>query len=275
MWLFVLPAYIGIRLRKRVCTKDVEPWQNWHSSRVSFFMNMALAPELSFFIKWLRLQSLFLHIIFFIFLHSQCRYTRQCSNWCWDWQIPEIQRPLWQLLLSTSCNWNHWCVWQVQCPFLSCLANTLIDISSDAREQQWLYQHLSLAMVRGNTAIIMACVQVWSDFSHLQCINLCSCPLLAFLQWIAIAFWMSAFSVSFIVFSKFFFMLSVKPLCSIVFLPFSAILTNLILFVFHVSNTTGLLFTVKPLCNLSLPLSVQPHLGVLCAWWNTHNGGTP
>jgi len=24
------------------------------------------------------------------------------------------------------------------------------------------------------------------------------------------------------------------------------------------------------LCNLSLTLSVQPHLGVLCAWWNTH-----
>ena len=30
-----------------------------------------------------------------------------------------------------------------------------------------------------------------------------------------------------------FFMLSVKPLCSIVLLPFSAILTNPILFIFH------------------------------------------
>ena len=30
--------------------------------------------------------------------------------------------------------------------------------------------------------------------------------------------------------------------------------------VFHVSNTNGLLFTVKPFCNLSLPLFVQPHL---------------
>jgi len=28
--------------------------------------------------------------------------------------------------------------------------------------------------------------------------------------------------------------------------------------------------TVKPFCNLSLPLSVQPHLGVLCPWSNTH-----
>jgi len=65
-------------------------------------------------------------------------------------------------------------------------------------------------------------------------------------------------------------MLSVKPLTSTVLLPFSAILTNLILFVFHVSSTTVLLFTVKPFCNLSLPLPVQPHLGVLCAWWNTH-----
>jgi len=42
------------------------------------------------------------------------------------------------------------------------------------------------------------------------------------------------------------FMLSVKLLCSIVLLPFSAILPNLILFIFHVPNTTVLTFTVKP-----------------------------
>jgi len=65
-------------------------------------------------------------------------------------------------------------------------------------------------------------------------------------------------------------MFSVKPLCSIVLLPFSAILTNLTLFIFHVPNANVLLFTVKPFCNLSLPLSVQPHLVVLCAWSNTH-----
>ena len=58
-------------------------------------------------------------------------------------------------------------------------------------------------------------------------------------------------------------MLSVKPLCSIVLFPFSAILTNPILFIFHTPNITILPFTVKPFCNLSLPLSVQPHLGVL------------
>ena len=93
---------------------------------------------------------------------------------------------------------------------------------------------------------------------------------LASFQCIATAFRMSVFSVSFIVFSIFF-MLSVKPLCSIVLLPFSTILTNLILFIFHVPNTTTvLLFTVKSFCNLSLPLSAQPHLGVLCAWSNTH-----
>jgi len=56
-------------------------------------------------------------------------------------------------------------------------------------------------------------------------------------------------------------MLSLKPLCSIVLLPFLTILTNLTLFIFHVLNTTLMLFTVKPFCNLSLPLSVQPHLG--------------
>jgi len=140
---------------------------------------------------------------------------------------------------------------------------------SDPRVRQWLHQRLSLAVVRGNTASIMACVQVWYDFSHPQFISQCSCPSLAFLQWIAIAFQMSVFSVSFIVFSMFF-MLSVKPLCSIVLLPFSAILTNLILFIFHVLNTTVLLFTVKPFRNLPLPLSAQPQLGVLCAWSNTH-----
>ena len=122
-------------------------------------------------------------------------------------------------------------------PFLSCLAKKLVDISGDPMERQWLHQHLSLAVVRGNTASILACVQVWSDFSHPQCINQCFCPSLASLQCTAIAFWMSVFSVSFIVFSMFF-MLSVKLLCSIVLFPFSAILTDLILFIFHVPNTT-------------------------------------
>jgi len=39
----------------------------------------------------------------------------------------------------------------------------------------------------------------WDDFSHhhYQCINQCSCPSLASLQWIAIAFRMFVFSVSF------------------------------------------------------------------------------
>jgi len=151
-------------------------------------------------------------------------------------------------------------------PFLSCLGKKLVYISGNPREQQWRHQRLSLAVIRGNTASILAGVQVWSDFSHPQCINQCFCPSLASLQRIAIAFRMSVFSVSFIVFSMF----SVNPLRSIVLLPFSAILTNLILFIFHVPNTTVLLFTVKPFCNLSLPLSAQPHLGVLCAWSNTH-----
>jgi len=34
---------------------------------------------------------------------------------------------------------------------------------------------------------------------------------------------------------------------------------------------TGLLFTVKPFYNLPLPLSIQPLLVVLCAWWNIRN----
>ena len=47
------------------------------------------------------------------------------------------------------------------------------------RERQWLHQRLSLAVVRGNATSILACVQVCSDFSCPQCINQCSCPLLA------------------------------------------------------------------------------------------------
>jgi len=70
-------------------------------------------------------------------------------------------------------------------------------------------------------------------------------------------------------------MLSVKPLCSVALLPSLAILTNLTLFIFHVPNTTVSLFTVKPFCNLSLPLSVQPHLGCYvvphCLVEHTHN----
>jgi len=81
---------------------------------------------------------------------------------------------------------------------------------------------------------------------------------------------MSAFSVSFIVFSMFFLcFLSIKPLCSIVLLPFSAIFTNLILFVFHVSNTTGLLLNLFVIC-LYVCLFNLIYLGVLCARWTTH-----
>jgi len=45
-------------------------------------------------------------------------------------------------------------------PFLSCLAKKLVDISGNNRERQWLHQRLSLAVVRWNTASILACVQV-------------------------------------------------------------------------------------------------------------------
>jgi len=45
-------------------------------------------------------------------------------------------------------------------PFLSCLEKKLVDISGNPRERQWLHQRLSLAVVRGNTASILACVQV-------------------------------------------------------------------------------------------------------------------
>ena len=52
------------------------------------------------------------------------------------------------------------CTAKSTAPFLSCLAKKLVDISGDPREGQWLDQRLSLAVVRGITASILACVQV-------------------------------------------------------------------------------------------------------------------
>ena len=78
----------------------------------------------------------------------------------------------------------------------------------------------------GTPQAYLPCVQVWSYFSHPQCINQCSCLSFASLQCIAITFRMSmsVFSVSVIDFNMFF-MLSVKPLSlrSIVLLLSSAI----------------------------------------------------
>ena len=45
---------------------------------------------------------------------------------------------------------------------------------------------------------VCVCVQVWSYFSHPECINQCCYPPLASLQWIAAAFRIFAFSVSFV-----------------------------------------------------------------------------
>ena len=76
-------------------------------------------------------------------------------------------------------------------------------------------------------------------------------------------------------------MLFAKPPCSIVLLPFSAILTNLILFIFHVQTLLYYftVFTVKPFCNLSFLylclLVFNPIWGAMCLVEHTHNGGTP
>ena len=45
-------------------------------------------------------------------------------------------------------------------PFLSGLVKKLVDVSGDPKECQWLHQRLSLAVVKGNTASILACVRV-------------------------------------------------------------------------------------------------------------------
>ena len=108
-------------------------------------------------------------------LHSQCRYTRQCSNWCWDRQMLEIQWPSWQLL-STSCNRNHWCVQQVHCP--------LLELSR--KETRWHFRR-SQRVTMAPTTPVSGCGQREHHqhiglcaslirFFHPQCINQCSCP---------------------------------------------------------------------------------------------------
>jgi len=80
----------------------------------------------------------------------------------------------------------------------------LVDMSGDPRERQWLHQGLSLAVVRGNAASILACVQVWADiicsflaaFSVLTSVAARHLPLF---QCIAIAFRILVLSVRFIV----------------------------------------------------------------------------
>ena len=84
---------------------------------------------------------------------------------------------------------------------------------------------LALVVVRGNTASILACVHVWSCFSHPQYSNQCCCPPLASFQWIAIVLRLFAFSVNFVAFWMF--MLFASPPCAVLFhSPFLAIMTT-------------------------------------------------
>jgi len=50
-------------------------------------------------------------------------------------------------------------------PFLSSLAKKLVGMSGHPRERQCFYLHVSLAVVKGNTASILACMQDWSSSS--------------------------------------------------------------------------------------------------------------
>ena len=59
------------------------------------------------------------------------------SHKSWGRKMPKIPWPPKQLPLSTSRNWDHWCVWQVHYPFLSGLAKKLVDVSGDPREHHW------------------------------------------------------------------------------------------------------------------------------------------
>jgi len=97
--------------------------------------------------------------------YKHCQTGRFCNHKSWGRKMPKISWPPKPLSLTTSGNWDHWCVWQVHCPFLSGLAKKLVDVSGDPREYQWLHQRLSLAVFKGNAASILACVWVWSNFT--------------------------------------------------------------------------------------------------------------
>ena len=158
-------------------------------------------------------------------LHTQCRYTKQCSNWRWDQQMSKIQWYPQQLLLSTSCNQNHLCVWQGHCPIFE-----LFYKETCWHLRWWQGEGATLAPpapVHGHREtwqhISLSCVEVWSGFSHPQCIKQCSCPPLASVQWIPVAFQLFAYSVSFIVFCMLLCFLLTLCLCAVLFCsPFLA-----------------------------------------------------
>jgi len=153
-------------------------------------------------------------------LHSQCRYTRQCSNWCWDRQMLEIQSTMTFLTIIT---FN-----QLQSKPLVYMASPLPP-SWAVSQRNLLTFHFQSTPWRdsGSTS---ACLRPWSKdketplaywpvckfdlilatLSALTSVE-CSCPSLASLQWIAIAFRMSVFSLSFIAFSMFFYAFCKPP----------------------------------------------------------------
>ena len=51
----------------------------------------------------------------------QCQTDRLFSNKGRGCKMPKIPWPPKQLPLSTSCNWDHWCVWQIHRPFFKWL----------------------------------------------------------------------------------------------------------------------------------------------------------
>ena len=83
---------------------------------------------------------------------------RQRNNWCWNRKMPEIQWPSWQLLLSTSCNRNHWRVRQVHSP--------LLELS--CKETRWHFRR-----PQGTTVAPPVPVSGHGQREHRQHISLC------------------------------------------------------------------------------------------------------
>ena len=97
-------------------------------------------------------------------LHSQCRYTRQCSNWCWDRQMPEIR-----MTFVTIITFN-----QLQSKPLVCMTSPLPP-SWAVSQRNFLTFQATPGRVSGSTS---ACLWPWSEGTLLAYWSVCKFDLI-------------------------------------------------------------------------------------------------
>jgi len=96
--------------------------------------------------------------------YKDCLTGWFCCYKSWGCKMPKIPWPPKQLPFSISGNETTGVCGKSTARFLSGLAKKLVDVSGDPSGCQWLHQHLSLAVVKGNAASILAYVQVRAGF---------------------------------------------------------------------------------------------------------------